>query len=677
MFRPNWTLVFVCAALAGGRASAQPVVAAFERALPAEAADGGLLLLAELNCTACHAAPAAWQERLAPKPAPNLDAVGSRLDAAALRSLIGNPQQYKPGTQMPGMFADGNAERVEMLVAYLSSLQGPTPAMPRGDVERGKTLYHSVGCVACHEPAADARPANIPADQQIEKPRTASVPIKLAKEYDSPALAHFLVDPLRYRPSGRMPGSHLTEQEASDVAAYLQQGSGTAKAATLATTPEQIAKGKALFVEQRCRACHSTGELASRPSVELAQLPTDRGCLATEQRSGIPHYDLNDAQRGALSLAIAAVKAGPPSKLAPTKKVDWEMARLNCYACHIRDGKGGPELARTAYFTTNDGGAESLGEFAHLPPNLDRVGRKLTREWFGKILWGEDGSVRPYMNTRMPNFGRAQTEKLIEPLEAADRLAEPVKIDVSGTIGHQRAEPGRKLIGATGLACVSCHGLKDRKSLGPPVVRLTFTVERLRPEYFKELLLNPQATQPGTMMPPLLTGRKGAEKEVETIWTYLKEVESQPLPEGLISNEDFELKPRDRPIVFRSFIEGAGTHGIGVGFAQGLNASFDAKACRWVAVWKGKFLDAMSNWQDRTMKPIAPLGTEIKTLPEESGAREFRGYRLEKSGVPVMLYSDGGVNVEDKLEPAADGKSFVHIVRRGSEAPETKEVLSW
>lgn len=94
-------------------------------------------------------------------------------------------------------------------------------------------------------------------------------------------------------------------------------------------------------------------------------------------------------------------------------------------------------------------------------------------------------------------------------------------INVSGLEKHHLAELGRELLGAKGLSCVACHALKDRKSLGPPALRLTHAVERLQPEYFKELLLNPQATQLGTVMPPMLVGRKKGflyregEKQVE------------------------------------------------------------------------------------------------------------------------------------------------------------------
>jgi hypothetical protein len=47
-----------------------------------------------------------------------------------------------------------------------------------------------------------------------------------------------------------------------------------------------------------------------------------------------------------------------------------------------------------------------------ISPIPRHIGRKLTRQWLEKILWGKGGSVRPYIDTRMPNFGQAQTECL-------------------------------------------------------------------------------------------------------------------------------------------------------------------------------------------------------------------------------------------------------------------------
>ncbi len=643
--------------------------------------NGGFLLLAELNCTTCHAAPESWQERLRAKPGPDLTGVGSRLDEDTLWLMIRSPQHRKKGTQMPGLFAgeEDDDEKVEALVEYLSTLKWDAPQVPAGDVERGKDLYHKVGCVACHEPALDVRPPKVAADAELEKPGNASVPIALADAYDFTALSHFLKHPLSMRPSGRMPDMRLSEQEASDIAAYLHTGRVAEKAearAALKLPKQGVEKGREVFEKMNCVACHKTGgQAVPKHQASLMELNAANGCLSEKQPSGTPRFDLNELQKRALILALAVIQKENAPRLTAQEKIDWQMSRLNCYACHDRDGKGGPEEPRAQYFGVNDSTAESLGQLGHLPPMLDKVGRKLTQGWFEKILWGEGGSVRPYMDTRMPNFGREQTELLISAFNEADKLDPPVEIDVSGLGKHHRAELGRQLLGAKGLACVACHGLKDRKSLGPPVIRLTHTVERLQPEYFKELLLNPQVTQPGTVMPPILTGRKTADKDIESLWTYLREIDGQPLPEGLMSAEDFELKPdkEKRVIIFRSFIEGAGSHAIGVGFPGGLNAAFDAQQSRWAVIWKGRFLDAMSNWQDRAMPPVKPLGTDVKELPAATGERVFGGYRVGKDGVPTFLYREDGKQVEDTLRPAKNG--FERIVKINGK--ETKEELSW
>jgi cytochrome c1 len=643
---------------------------------------GGYLLMAELNCTACHSVPESWKERLSSKPGPDLSAVGSRLDADSLWLMVRSPQHRKKGTQMPGLFtgADGDAEKVEALTEYLSSLKKPSTPLPKGDEARGKELYHKVGCVACHEPATDYRPAKVSAEMTVEKPGLGSVPIALADAYDIDSLAHFLHDPLAQRPSGRMPNMRLSEQEAADIASYLHSGRTAEKATergALKIPPQGIEKGRGLFTQMNCVACHQaeSSQSLAAAAKPVSKLKLKLGCLSDKPAPGIPRYDLNDLQKRALSLAITAIQKQNAPAMTATEKVDWQMSRLNCYACHDRDGKGGPEDPRAQYFGSNDGSAESLGELARLPPNLDNVGRKLTRGWLQKVLYGEGGSVRPYMDTRMPNFGQVQTEMLISLLPESDQREKPVKIDVSGLEKHHRAEAGRTLMGSKGLACIACHGLKDRKSLGPPVIRLTHTVERLQPEYFKELLLDPQATQMGTMMPPMFIGRKKAAQEIESIWTYLKELEGQPLPEGLLSTEDFELKPEkaQRPMIFRSFIEGAGSHAIAVGFPEGIHAVFDSVQCRWSILWKGRFLDAMSNWQSREMLPIKPLGTDLKELPAAIGKREFSGYRLSKDGVPTMLYTQDGQPVEDTLRPV-DGHFERRIKINGQES---KEVLSW
>ncbi|MEM7395862.1 MAG: c-type cytochrome, partial [Verrucomicrobiota bacterium] len=55
----------------------------------------GLVLFDELNCTACHEAPASGRK------APRLAQAGGRLNPAYVERFIADPHGVKPGTLMP------------------------------------------------------------------------------------------------------------------------------------------------------------------------------------------------------------------------------------------------------------------------------------------------------------------------------------------------------------------------------------------------------------------------------------------------------------------------------------------------------------------------------------------------------------------------------------------------
>lgn len=651
--------------------AASPVVAAFERfhsGKPNPSVEGGLLLLNELNCVACHAAPTAWAERLPGRDRISLAGVGSRLSASALLEFVRAPHQFKPGTTMP-QTKEASEGGNEALAAYLTSLRGPpAKSYPAGNKERGQRLYGSLGCAACHAPTGG--------------PSTyASVPLGLGAHYDRQALATFLQNPLATRPAGRMPAIEMSPREAADLAEFI--GARDLPAPPAAEEALRT-RGRGEFASRNCAACHDTGEGPSaRAAKPLEQLRPDAGCLRAEPPASAPHYQLNAQQTQALVAALSAMRSAPQPE-APALRVAHRFEQLNCYACHEWRGRGGPETERAKSFTATDSAAESLGELGRLPPSLDTVGRKLTNLWLEKLLWGTGGGVRPYLSVRMPRFGRDAAADLPALLAEACRPENPLKIDTSGGQGHQRAPTGRALMSTAtgGLGCVNCHGLKNQEPHGIRAINLTQTAVRVRPEYFKALLLDPQHIQPGTIMPPLFTGRAAAEKEVESIWTYLKELDQSPmLPEGLAIAGAFELKPsvEGRPIIFRTFLEGAGTQAVTVGTPSGANAAFDAFEVRWALIWHGRFVDAQQNWEERAMKPVRPLGDKIVTLstlmpfarlespgepwPTSFGSRagySFKGYRIGDDGVPTFRYTCGGLEVEDTLWPTAEGNAFRH-----------------
>lgn len=112
-------------------------------------------------------------------------------------------------------------------------------------------------------------------------------------------------------------------------------------------------------------------------------------------------------------------------------------------------------------------------------------------------------------------------------------------------------------------------------------------------------------------------GRPKADQEVEQLWTYLREIDQQLLPFGLLQSGEYELRPETgpRPIVFRTFLDGAGLQAVAVGGPSGRHAAFDALDVRWALTWRGRFLDALTTWEERAMTPARPLGDAVTTLP--------------------------------------------------------------
>jgi cytochrome c553 len=215
-----------------------PVVAGYERLKEAKSDDvtRGEVLLGELNCLACHSAEG--QKHVLTKGAPDLSNVGARATPQFLKAYLTDPHGEKPGSTMPDIFrASEPASKqgaVEFLTQYLVSLGGPiAPATQEGNtiqVDQGRTLYHTIGCVACHAPENGfAAPApqgggaeSTPKPAASAGPSLPSVPLgNLAAKTTVDRLVAFLLDPLKARPGSRMPSSNLTPGEARAIAVYL------------------------------------------------------------------------------------------------------------------------------------------------------------------------------------------------------------------------------------------------------------------------------------------------------------------------------------------------------------------------------------------------------------------------------------------------------------------------
>lgn len=697
-------------------------------------ATAGRLIVTELGCTACHSG---GEVTLVPKSGPDFAGAGVRLSRDWVAKFVADPAGVKPGTTMPNMLGgvpEGERAAVaESLAAFLSSLRKPieevkasgTSPVPhqfwlRGDVDRGRELFHQVGCVACHgsDPNHDAADVTAsPTDQLLElldedelaelglsgasRPGPVQSLGDPAAKYSAHSLTSFLLAPETVRPSGRMPNLKLLPTEAADIAAYLirdRSQQPLASEASFAVAPaDAIANGRDWFTKLRCGSCHGGVETATvglpalTPLNRLAEKVAEGvGCVAKAGQpvgdAVRPHYAIDEAQRTAIVSAIAA--AGP---IDGGESLQLSMLQLNCFACHERDSIGGVARDRRPYFETV--GNVDLGDEGRFPPPLSHAEWKLQPAWLTRVLQG-NGAIRPHMNVRMPKLPGDWVKRLSSDFQTSK---ESVAVRPQGNpktawpqpADLQAADVGRLMMDS---GCVQCHLFRGDSLPGVVGVDLSGIGDRMQPQWFLALLRDPGAVKPRTRMPnffpdgvsqhpDLLGGDR--DRQIAAMWGYLTDLAKQPLPAKIEEARaaDYELRPVDRPIILRTFMKDAGTHAIAVGFPQAVNIAFDADKARLAAVWRGRFLDAEGTWFVRAAPPADPLGESLMTLSAlpsfiagaatQPGAKApsslgittpFRGYTLDDRGVPTFQYRFGAIDIDDTLEPDPTGSAM--LIRR-------------
>jgi mono/diheme cytochrome c family protein len=441
--------------------------------------------------------------------------------------------------------------------------------------------------------------------------------------------------------------------------------------------PALVEKGKGVFASAGCANCHQMGDGAKRiqstvSAPELNKLKGVGGCLAEKPGKGVPAYALNEYQRTSL---MQAIKNPPRPSAEPAAVIFRAMTTFNCFACHSRNRIGGPEEATNSLFLTAQ---PEMGDEGRVPPPLDGVGNKLNAGYFKQIL--DNGAHdRPYMHTRMPGFGAKNVGHLVSAFAEADKFPPISDVKFSTTDAKVKAA-GRYLTGGQSLSCFKCHTFNGQKAEGVQGIDMTILTKRLQRDWFQRYLLDPQKVRPGTRMPAswpdgatfykdLLGGDTLA--QIESIWVYLKDGTSAQPPVGL-GKQSIPLNPTTSAIIYRNFIQGAGTRAIGVGYPEKLNLAFDANELRIAMIWQGAFIDAARHWNDRGSGFEGPLGDNILKLhggaafavlgksdsawptsaPKELGFK-FLGYRLTADDRPTFLYSFKDVRIEDFPNPTA------------------------
>jgi len=109
------------------------------QASPADPEQGKRLF--EQNCSACHGADAGGGD------GPDLHGVPASLGDPTVQNII---RRGIPGTAMPGSSTVSEKEAAN-IVAYLRTMDSTIASgVATGDPQKGKALYNSSGCLACH-----------------------------------------------------------------------------------------------------------------------------------------------------------------------------------------------------------------------------------------------------------------------------------------------------------------------------------------------------------------------------------------------------------------------------------------------------------------------------------------------------------------------------------------------
>lgn len=630
---------------------AEPLVVGYERFHSKEASvEGGAVLYSELGCANCHGGSPVE----IPRKGPLLESLASRVDRDWVLGFLKDPASSRKGSTMPAMMHGWNDEEIEAIVAFLSNRGKRLTFKPprHANAEIGSALYHEKGCVACHAPGSDDQK---PAGKRTDLLSPIALPFPELKAKTSlMALEHFLANTSRYRPDGRMPHFELERDGAINVAAYLLDLQGSDPRAEKGIKPwpksteAQISLGKKLVESASCAACHDLPGVAKPKLIPLSahSITNPDHCLTDQPRKGLPRYHLSAMQKKSLEIYLKGSREETIGKASVTLKA------MNCYACHERDGLGGPTNKTDPFFH----GEESLGDSGRLPPPLTGIGHKLRGDWLEKVLAGKpEVRVRPYLKTVMPSYA-PHARVLADWLEKVDARPEAKPLnDASGNL-----EAGRQLLGTVGgINCITCHHWGDQQSLGIPALDISKLDERLRPEWFRSYLLDPASYRPGTLMPRFWPeGRSSlpdilggdTEKQIASIWAFIADGKGSPDGFPDLEGGEFELRPTTRPIVQRTFFKGAGTKAILVGFPEGIHLAYDGENGRPAVIWRGPFFDAYHTWFTRAAPFESPLGKDVSTFPEGSVRRRFRGFELDEKGVPTFLLKEAGRMVRERFE---------------------------
>ena len=471
----------------------------------------GKKLFIKLGCPGCHLADGYSNQG---KVAPSLLRIGSKVDPSWLYRWIKRPKDYLPATRMPEF--GFNEKDLLGTTAYLLNVSDKGYTLNEkfegGDEEKGKKLFESVGCQACH---------TLNGKGEKHAPDLSNIGNKVSADW----LVTWVGAPHSYNPKSKMPDLRLKKEQASDIAAYLIQFGKKETIPGLEAKlkdPAIIKHGENVVRRRGCFACHdikgmeTEGRIAPELSafgrkmiVELefgdTHIPnTWESWAKTKLRKPssfrtervldkMPNFHLSEDDINALTVLLKGFNGSKiPIKYRKTlseKEKTLETGRriitkYNCRGCHNVEGEGG-EIQKYLKAKTQYPPPLEMGDY--------HVGERLKSSWLYSFLRSPT-PVRTWIKVKMPTF--AFTDKEVRDLTAYFEALSPVnnyEAEVHLSKDAVIAQKGAAMV--TYMDCGRCH------DDGQKGIEFSLASQRLRQNWIPKWLKDTRALIPWTPMP--------------------------------------------------------------------------------------------------------------------------------------------------------------------------------
>ncbi len=192
----------------------------------------GMSTFEKAGCYSCHQMDR-WAD--APKPGPSLYKMASKIEKDWTYRWIMEPRAFRHNTWMQHFFKKGNNSSSEDIIrteqetlAMVEFLFDKSDNYDQknkpfsGNPDNGSLLVSSYGCMGCHQIQPEADPDYEPSLQNLRIEQGPNL-IGLGSKTNEKWLFNWLKNPYSYHPGTKMPNLRLSDQEASDIAAYLIQ----------------------------------------------------------------------------------------------------------------------------------------------------------------------------------------------------------------------------------------------------------------------------------------------------------------------------------------------------------------------------------------------------------------------------------------------------------------------